>query len=167
MKKTINKPLKNYVILIALFLIVIFIYSTFVKIYCVNKIANSSVLSNTIPIISLNDFDNYIVENPNSLIYMPTLEGDNNKFEQEFLELIISKHLEKQIVYLNIGSSNYSKIKSQMISSNNFSVDKNETAIILLFKEQKIIDKLEITKNYKLNDVENFIEKGNEVLDND
>lgn len=164
MKKTINKTTKNYIILIILFIIVIFIYSTVIKIYQVNKIASSSVLTTTIAMISLNDFENYIIENHSGLVYMPSLKESNNKFENEFLDLIIAKHLEEQIVYLNIGNFNYNKAKERIL--NDYTLE-NEKGIIFLFENKEIVDKLEIMNTYNFEDVKSFIENGNEVLIND
>lgn len=164
MKKTIGKTLKNYIILIVLFIFVVFIYLAFIRIYRVNKIASSSVLTNTIAMISLSDFKNYIIENPSGLVYMPSLQESNDKFENQFLNLIIDKHLEEQIVYLNIGNSNYKKAKERIL--NDYTLE-NETAVILLFENKKIIDILEIIDTYNFEDVKQFIEKGNEVLTND
>ncbi len=169
MKKTIKIPFKNYITLIVLFLIVIFSYSWILKIYRVNKITQSSVLTNNIAIISVNDLNDYIIENPNTIIYLPTLIKTNNEFENKFLELILNNHYEEKIVYLNIGGASYKKIKERIFTdySDNSSIFDDEFATLLLIKDGRIINSLLIKEGYEFRFVAKFISDGEEVLNND
>lgn len=169
MKKTIKIPFKNYITLIVLFLIVIFSYSWVLKIYRVNKITQSSVLTNNIAIISVNDLNDYIIENPNTIIYLPTLIKTNNEFENKFLELILNNHYEEKIVYLNIGGVSYKKIKERIFTdySDNSSIFDDEFATLLLIKDGRIVNSLLIKEGYEFRFVAKFISDGEEVLNND
>lgn len=164
-----KKLIKNYCILIVLFLAVILAYYFIIRIYRVNKITQSSVLVGKIPVISLADFDNYIIEDPDVIIYMPTLEEDNYEFEVDLLELIIDNRWEENLIYLDIKNSNYSKTKQFIFTSyaDYILEDQDEKAVLLILQNGKINDSLLINDKNNFEEVELFLKNGNEVLSDD
>lgn len=169
MKNAINKPIKNYIVLFVLFVVVFFVYNWLIRIYRVNQVAKSSVLVSDILTISFNDFDNYIIENPDIIIYMPTLLNINNVFEHELLDYIVDNKYDDRIIYLNIGNTSYRKAKEKFVLNDTSKIKdlSKELATFITIKDSEIIDSYVVLKEYDFTKVKQFIQSGNEVLEND
>lgn len=98
-------PKKNYVILgviIVVTLLLLYYFYMWFAVYNESKI-NKPLLNEYMDVINYNEIDNYLVENPNTIIYVSVLE---NKEIREF-ELGIKKSfknhmIKKDILYLDL-----------------------------------------------------------------
>ena len=135
-------PVKNYikyaiiVILTLTICIITFIVYNNHKDYENNK----SVLRNKVPEITVDDIDNYISENEESLLYFGVVNDDNSKkLESDLLELIEKNNF--NFVYINLTDvkdkeSVYNKINS------NYSINKkiNAYPAFVYIKNGKMVD---------------------------
>jgi len=98
-------PFKNYIILLGVlagsFLLLYYFYIWF-DAYEENKL-NRRILDNYMQIINYNELDNYLVENPDTILYVSVLQDEKIR---EFEKLVKKKYREKlidrDILYLDI-----------------------------------------------------------------
>ena len=76
-------PLKNYFILGIILVSSIFIVLYINKLYLSTK-NNDNILNEFIKEIKTQEIDNYIIENPNFIIYLGYKNNDNKSFEKKF-----------------------------------------------------------------------------------
>lgn len=162
-----NIPLKNYfIITIILLLSVIGVfylvnwYNTTQKHYQEN-----SIIADLIKEVKISEFDNYITENPDFIIYLANMSGNVNiKFEKSLKKMITKKDLQKQFVFMSISEFNEEVIESfiQKYAEkiNHFNLQNS----IIIVENQKIKSLLIIEESAKdAKFVETFL-KENEVL---
>ncbi|MBR4618449.1 MAG: hypothetical protein IKO49_03995 [Bacilli bacterium] len=109
MEKKQKNLIKNYIILILIFLTVILLVWYICKWYTVYTEfeKGTPVIRGTLNYeISANDFDPFIMENPSSVIYMCTSKDEKcRSFEKEFKKFVIRKDLQNDIIYLNLSDT--------------------------------------------------------------
>lgn len=108
MNKEIKQvPLKNYVILstiIVVTLLLLYYFCVWVDIYKESKI-NIPIMDKYMDVINYNELDNYLVENPNAIVYVSILDNEEiRKFEKEFKVQFKDKKVNNKLLYLNITS---------------------------------------------------------------
>ena len=142
-------PLKNYFILGIILVSSIFIVLYINKLYLSTK-NNDNILNGFIKEIKIQEIDNYIIENPNFIIYLGYKNNDNKSFEKKFKKLVTKYDLQKDIVFIDISQFNdetfnkfYKKYADKLL-------EKDSSLIIV--DNQKVIDVLNITKGN--NDIE-------------
>lgn len=100
-------PMKNYIKVALLFIIVIAISFMLSNLYTRNKehVKTIPILRGQIDEIkTVSELDNYIVENDNALIYIGVASDDNCRaIEKELINLLKKKELIKDVVYLNVS----------------------------------------------------------------
>lgn len=111
LKKTIenapnNTKVKNYLILFLL--VVVTVTLTLYLCDCYRVYSDNQkeipVIRGTLSEITYEELDHYIMENPNSTIYMCTASSQNcRNFENDFIKLIKKKDLQDDIIYLNLS----------------------------------------------------------------
>lgn len=111
-----NIPKKNYVILgiviLVSLLIVYYLYMWFTA-YTATK-EGEAILDKYMTVINYNELDNYLVENPDGIIYVGILNNEEiSKFERKFKNSIKNSKINKEVLYLNITDeiSNVNKVK--------------------------------------------------------
>lgn len=111
-----NIPKKNYVILgiviLVSLLIVYYLYMWFTA-YTATK-EGEAILDKYMTVINYNELDNYLVENPDGIIYVGILNDEEiSKFERKFKNSIKNSKINKEVLYLNITDeiSNVNKVK--------------------------------------------------------
>lgn len=120
-------PLKNYVILLGVilgsFLILFYFYKWF-DTYEESRL-NMRIMDSYMQVINYNEIDDYVTENPNTVIYVSVLQ---NKEIREFEKLMKQKYrdklIETKILYLDITELN-DKEKQELANSyyyNNLSI---------------------------------------------
>ena len=102
-------PLKNYIILVLVLLITMFIlyyfYMWFDK-YEETKL-NRSILDNYMGVININELDSYLIENPDSIIYASVLNDENiREFEKKLKKKYKDNSIDKEILYLDLTGVN-------------------------------------------------------------
>lgn len=110
-------PLKNYVIL------GILLISSVIIVLIINNWLSSlneqekekSIVAEIIHEIKTDDIDDYMLENPDFIIYMASRDNCTNiKFEKKFKKFLIDNDLEKGTVFINLDEID-SKTYSQFI----------------------------------------------------
>lgn len=102
------------------------------------------VIDGVISEIKYNEFDTYIIENQDVVIYIGASEDMNcREVEAKFKEYIIENELREEIIYLNISDSEdretiISEINTKYGDTNSITIDSYPA--LLLFKEGKIYD---------------------------
>jgi len=100
-------PKKNYIILGVVFIVTIFILYYFYMwfdAYKETKI-NMPILDKYMEVINYNELEDYLIENPNTLIYVSVLEDNEiREFEKKFKNSLRSNKIDRDILYLDITS---------------------------------------------------------------
>ena len=98
-------PVKNYIILGGIIVVTLFILYYFycwVDVYKESKI-NIPILDKYMMVINYNELDNYIVENPNTIVYVSVLENEEIRgFEKKLKNKYKSNSVNNEILYMNI-----------------------------------------------------------------
>ena len=98
-------PTKNYIILGVVILVTLFILYYFymwVDVYKESKI-NIPIMDKYMTVINYNELDNYVVENPNTIVYVSVLEDDKIRgFEKQFKNKYRNNEIENDVLYMNI-----------------------------------------------------------------
>ena len=142
-------PLKNYFILGIILASSIFIVLYINKLYLSTK-NNDNILKGFIKEIKTQEIDNYIIENPNFIIYLGYKNNDNKSFEKKFKKLVTKYDLQKNIVFIDISQFNDEDFNKFCKKYADKLLEKDSSLIIV--DNQKVIDVLDITKGN--NDIE-------------
>ena len=142
-------PLKNYFILGIILASSIFIVLYINKLYLSTK-NNDNILNGFIKEIKTQEIDNYIIENPNFIIYLGYKNNDNKSFEKKFKKLVTKYDLQKDIVFIDISQFNDETFNNFCKKYADKLLKKDSSLIIV--DNQKVIDALDITKGN--NDIE-------------
>lgn len=149
MKKEKKIPRKNYIIYAAIvaFTIVVVIYATeWYKAYKQNELENSYI-SKYINEIKYDEFDNYVLENPDKIIYIGKTNCEKCiQFEKNFYKVIKDNELLDQVVFFNIeNEDNINKITSKYNVEN--------------LSNEVILPSIAILRNSKITDILNSTEE--------
>lgn len=133
-------PLKNYFILGVILVISTLVVLYLNRLYLSTK-SNDTVLSNFIKEIKSQEIDNYIVENPDFIIYLNDKTSKNSKFEKKFKKLLVKYDLQKDIVFIDsnlMSEKQYNDLitKYSLIKFNN----NNKSNCLIIIDNQKIVD---------------------------
>lgn len=142
-------PLKNYFILGIILASSIFIVLYINKLYLSTK-NNDNILNEFIKEIKTQEIDNYIIENPNFIIYLGYKNNDNKSFEKKFKKLVTKYDLQKDIVFIDISQFDDETFNKFCKKYADKLLEKDSSLIIV--DNQKVIDVLDITKGN--NDIE-------------
>lgn len=100
-------PLKNYVILGIIILITIFILYYFYMWYDAyneSKI-NMPIMNRYMDVINYNEIEDFVIENPDTLIYVSVLENEEiREFEKKLKTEFKNKNILNDILYLDLTS---------------------------------------------------------------
>lgn len=156
-------PKKNYivlgiVILITLFL-VYYLYMWF-DAYKETKI-NIPILDKYMNVINYNELSDYLIENPNTIIYVSVLEDEEiREFEKEFKFSLKKNEIEKDVLYLDITDDIKNKnVRNDMESKymiNSQSI--TDVPSILVIEDGKLKNIYSVSNNgYNMKKVRLFI----------
>lgn len=155
-----KKPLKNYIIYFTLIIITILF-----TILLSNKYKNlknlekeNSVMKQFLTSLNEKEFENYIAENNNAIIYMASGTDETIKdFEEKFKEMLIDYDLQSQIIYIdldNVDQSFLLNLQNNYFkeSLGNISLYKYPNILILengkisavLYSSEKIINLIDV-----------------------
>lgn len=152
-------PLKNYAILG--FILIISIIIVLLINNCLSSIKDQkkekSIIAGMIHEIKTDDIDDYILENPNFIIYMASKDACNNvSFEKSLKGFLIDNELEKETVFLNLDEINdeiYIKFIQKYYNGSNMPTFNNS---IIVIENKKIRDILN-GKKLKIKEVKKFL----------
>ena len=181
MKKEVRKiPKKNYVFVCLILLVTIIFLGYFTFWYKSNQeyYKNNSVMSGYLSEIQENgvidNLTNYVLDNPNTLLYVSFGNDSSVKgFEDEFKRLIVTKNISSNFIYIDLNyvtDKNFvSNIKNSFFSEElkNKNLKLEKQSILFVFEGGKIVDVLYSNRqNINLADVTRFLIR-HEVIEND
>lgn len=158
-------PVKNYVILILVFLV------TIVAVFYVrdwynttkNYYAQNSVMTKVVREIKSEEISNYILENQRFILYVSSGHDSGIKnFEDDFKNLIQSLDITDDVLYMNLDGVNsesfYDLLKNNYVRNSkieNQIVDSNSS--LYLFTDGKVSGVLNNVSDYSIKRLENII----------
>ena len=144
-------PTKNYIILgivIIFTMLLLYYFYMWVDVYKESKV-NIPIMDKYMSVINYNEFDNYIVENPNTVVYVSVLEDESiREFEKKLKNKYKNNDIENDVLYMNITSElKDNGIKKELSSKYTLgSLDVTDVPCILVF------NKGELTSIYSIKD---------------
>lgn len=109
MKEELRKiPLKNYIILgVVIFISVLLLYYFYMWVEAYNETKlNKPIMDKYMEVINYNELDNYLIENPNTIIYVSVLENlEIRNFEKKFKKIFRNNEINNEVLYLDITES--------------------------------------------------------------
>ena len=102
MKEELRKvPFKNYIILgivLLVSMLILYYFYMWVDAYNESKL-NKPIMDKYMEVINYNELDNYLIENPNTIIYVSVLENKEVRdFEKKFKKLFITNEINDKSV---------------------------------------------------------------------
>ncbi len=142
-------PKKNYVILT--FVMILTVFGVFYAVSWYNTAKehymNNSIMTDFLSEINPEEIDNYIMDNPVSIIYLASSKNtDIKSFEKSFKKLIQEEEIKDSIIYMDtnkiIDNNFYSNLKknyfSDNVKSSNVSISSNPNVIVI--EDRQIVD---------------------------
>lgn len=119
MKEELRKvPFKNYIILgivLLVSMLLLYYFYMWVDAYNESKL-NKPIMDKYMEVINYNELDNYLIENPNTIIYVSVLENKEVRdFEKKFKKLFINNEIDNKILYLDITNEINDKSVKEML----------------------------------------------------
>jgi len=136
-------PLKNYIILGVIIVVTLFILNYFymwVDAYKESKI-NMPIMDRYMTVINYNELDNYVVENPDTIVYVSVLEDEKiREFEKKLKSKYKSNEIDKEVLYMNITDDLKDKnIKNEMVSKYSVnSLNITKVPCVLVFEDSML-----------------------------
>lgn len=109
--------------------------------------------------IKADEFDNYIVENHDIMVYISDSEIDNSELQKKVVKLIRKNSYDKDVIYLNINSldeSFYENLAEKYFSESLENVNLLSDSLLII-KEGKITAITNVT-NDNVSELKKFIE---------
>lgn len=160
-----NIPTKNYIILISVLIITVFI--TLFSCYFYREKTEYNIKNNNamefLSEIKKEEWDNYILENHDTIIYISSsMNSRNRKFELKIKNYINNKNLIKDFVYLDASTLDkefYKKLNKNYLNNQIKHLDMLVQPNILILRDKKIshILYLKRPKKFDIKDVEKFL----------
>ena len=148
-------PRKNYLYLALMTVGVVVIVFVLINMYKVhNKQVYDSRVKDVISEIKLDSLDDYIIDNPNVVIYINDSDKNHKKLEKEIRELITEKNARDYIVYLERTDDVVKK----------YDLD-NNIPIFIAYKDGKVAEILS-KPSYDIETIESFLIR-NGAIEND
>ena len=151
-------PKRNYFILAAVIVVTIFLLCYFYMWYDAykEKKLNMRILDSYLEIINYNELDDYIVENPNSVIYVSVLENtDIREFEKQLKKMLKSNEIKRDMLYMDITD----EIKD-ISAIQKYGINKDNIPLVLVFSDGNVVDTYSIVQNnYDMIQFKNFLNR--------
>ena len=111
-------PKKNYIILgivVLLTIGLVYYFYTWSKLYNDVKL-NERILDNYMEVINYNELEDYLIENPDTVIYVSVLKNSTIRdFEKKFRKVLKNNEIDKKILYLDLTNDIDNKnLKNEM-----------------------------------------------------
>lgn len=153
-------PIQNYFILSVIVVLSMMITFNVSKIYKEQVQKTSLIFSDLLYYVQVEELDNYLLENPNIIIY---LVKDNTEIN-DLRDLIINNDLRDEIVLMD--SNDFSSNDLNFINKKGTDINIGSFSNFIVFEDRKIKDVL-LEKNQNLNFdlIVEFLKK-HEVLNN-
>lgn len=138
-------PTKNYIIygvIVVISLLFVFYLNEWFKAYKENELANSYI-ANYVSEVSYQEFENYIQENPNMIVYIGMKDSEECLSVEKKLYKIIEKYdLIEETVFLNVEDNNSSNLNSlkQKYYNQSLTTQIDNVPAIAIVTNKKIVD---------------------------
>lgn len=156
-------PRKNYIILgivILVTILLLYYFYMWVDAYQETKL-NRPILNRYMDVINYNELNDYLIENPNTIIYVSVLEDATiREFEKKFKVLFRTKQLNRDILYLDITEDIKNRqIKNEMNNTYASNSSKmTDIPVIMVIDNGNLRSIYSIRENdYDVDRVKNFI----------
>lgn len=166
-------PKKNYVLFLLLCVVTVilcFYLSSWYKTITDFK-KNNSVITTVLSEIEIESFSSYLMDNPDTIIYISsTTDDDTKKFDKQLKKIIIDNDLNSEILLLDMSKEENENALNNIIDnylSKEIEIKKLTYPNIIIFEEGKIT-KVLYKKQTQINkkDVIDFLE-ANGIINND
>lgn len=147
-------PNKNYIILIVLLAVTVFVTLLLSNIYISkNKLTSSFYeYSNK---IAVDDFEQYTIENPDAIIYISDkYDLTYETFEEKLKKKVDNLNLKDKLVFIDKNEIN-AKFINNLKKNYKINIDIQKTPIILVMTDKNIIKSIYVDK---FSNVETFID---------
>lgn len=158
-------PKKNYVLLVLLTVFTLFIILYAANWYKASKeyTKTESVMVKLFGEVKEAEIDNYILENPDVVIYV-SAENDENisKFEKKFKNYIVKENIKSHFIYLNCGevSADFISDFQKKYFNGGLKSVKLSYPNLLIVNDGKVIDVLyKLEQEPNISDVKKFLSK--------
>ena len=126
-----DKPLKNYLIYVVLIIITVLLTLFFSKSYLKDN-GQKSILYSYISEIKTDDFEQFMTENPDAIIYISSIQNDNNiGFEKKLKKKIDSLNIKENVVFINKETVD-SNFLNLLRESYGLNLNINESSLIII-----------------------------------
>jgi hypothetical protein len=103
-------------------LVIVCVVTLIVCIYALNwhriykqNLANLTIITDYIHELKVEEFTNYIVDNPFAVVYFCVIGNEDcHRFESEFKKYILKNNLQETIVYVNVSGLNSDNLGEQL-----------------------------------------------------
>lgn len=165
------KKVKNYILLILICTIAIVASWYIFKEYRENL--NKPIFSlvpTTLVEVNYEELENYIADNPTTMIYLSARKGNNiSNFEEKFADYLKDNNLNSSIVYFDVNKvdeNTLTKMKVNYFSTELLKIELKAFPNILVFEDGKVVDVLyEEEHKISINDVKKLMIKYGELND--
>ena len=159
-------PVKNYIILgvvIVVTLLLLYYFYMWVDVYKESKV-NIPIMDKYMTVINYNELDNYLVENPDTIIYVSVLEDDEiRNFEKKLKNKYRDREVSNTILYMNITNEIKDDIlKNEMVSKytlNNLNI--TDVPCVVVFTDGKLNSIYSVSNNNY--DIDLFVSYVNDI----
>lgn len=157
-------PKKNYIILgiiILVSLLLVYYFYMWIDAYNETKL-NKPILNKYMEVINYNELDNYLVERPNTIIYVSVLENSEiREFEKKFKSVLKSHRIDAELLYMDVTEElKDDEVKKEMASKyalNNTNI--TDVPVIIVFDNGELSSIYNISSNdYDIDGLKTFLE---------
>ena len=161
-------PKKNYIIFAFVIVVSIGIILYCMRWYTMSQsVDKSNVMDGVVSELKSDELSSYLLDNPNVIVYLAPSDSDENKsLEDELQNLIVSKNLTNEFIYLDSSlitdNRIYEDYGERYFSETlkNQSIDLSVTPNLWYFHDGKITDVMNtVSRKSSIQDVEYFLEK--------
>lgn len=137
------RRLKNYILLILIVIVTVFVTVLVANLYKESKSVETDFYkyANT---ITSKEFDTYVTEYPNSIIYIyDKYSNDYSEFENSLKEKIEASYLKNNLIYIDKRELN-KKFINNMKENYNTEIKYNNKPIIIIISDKEVLNVIEI-----------------------
>ena len=145
-----KKPIKNYIILLLIILVTVFTVFLVSNIYKESKRVESDFykFANT---ITNKEFDVYVTEFPNSIIYIyDKYSNEYKEFENELKSKIETSYLTNNFVYIDKRELN-KKFINNIKENYDTEIKYNNKPVIIIISDKEIVNVIEVNEETNIN----------------
>ena len=145
-----KKPIKNYIILLLIILVTVFTVFLVSNTYKESKRVESDFykFANT---ITNKEFDVYVTEFPNSIIYIyDKYSNEYKEFENELKSKIETSYLTNNFVYIDKRELN-KKFINNIKENYDTEIKYNNKPVIIIISDKEIVNVIEVNEETNIN----------------